>query len=274
MKYIIPALLLGCSITYAEINKSGAKAATSRKEFCTNTKNKDYFKSLLYSRDNQIAFTNRGGLMNGGVCWWHSLLTRSAQYLTVYKPELPRPNSDQVQRILTQISAAKGVVEVPGYRNFNEFTRDNAQAVQTYLEAGQIVDGGFAFGWIRGISGAYEVEPEVLSKMMDETYKSVKSQKQIAYQKLQIQGVESHAWLVLDMTKTHDGYELDVVDSNYRGVRKASFRHGMRQLPAYRSVPYTSRNAGHYRNFDWAINQYCKYGRTAEDLDTSSQVLY
>lgn len=268
MKYLVPAILLSCSVSMASINKNGAKPATSRKEFCAKAKDPDYFKSLFYARENQISFLNKGGLMNGGVCWWHSMLTRAAQYLTVYRPDLPKASSDQAYKIVQWLSANKGVVEIPGYRNFYEFSADHSNTILSALEGWQIVDGGFAFGWVRGVSGNHKVDADEFAKMMNETYKIVKSEKKVAYQKLQIEGIESHAWLVVDMEKTGNGYILDVVDSNYRGVSQVHYVKGMTQLREYESVPYTSRNAFDYRSFTWAIDQYCKRNLTAEDLDS------
>ncbi len=269
MKYLIPALLLSSAIAHAQINKNGVQAATSKQEFCKQAKSPNYFKSLLYSNSNQLAFTNGGGLMNGGVCWWHSMLTRTAQYLTVYRPELPKATSDQAQKIVQYLSSATGVVEIPGYKNFREFSADHYAVIQRALEGWQIADGAIGFGWIRGLSGSHKVDANQLSKMMDETYALVKKDNRIAYQKLQIEGITAHAWLVVDMTKTADGYVLDVVDSNYGGVSQAQYTRGMTQLSAYASVPYTSRNSMDYRSYEYGISQYCKRGMTAEDLDRS-----
>lgn len=268
MKYMIPAILVGCSMAFAEINKTGqVKAATTKKEFCDDSKNSDYFKSLMYSVENQIAFRNSGGLLNGGVCWWHSMLTRNAQYLTVYKPEMPKATTAQAQKILQYLSAVRGVVEIPGYNNFYEFTRDHSNVVQEALDAWQIADGGFGLGFIRGLSGSHTVDPRELEEMMDDTYKEVKNKNRIVYQKLQIEGIASHAWLVVDMEKTADGYVLEVSDSNYNGIYKTTYHRGATQMGDYNSVPYTSRNSVDYNSYEWAIKQYCKYNKTAEDLD-------
>lgn len=266
LRFVLLAALVTPS-AFATINKKGVKAPTSRAEFCKNSQNMDYFKSLAYSTSNHLSFLNYGGLANGGVCWWHSMMTRNVQYLTVYRPELPKPNLEAAEKIIRQVANAQGVVEIPGYRNFYEFSLDFSRQIQSALEGWQIGDGVFGMGWIRGISGQTSLNPEELGQMMDDTYRALKKKGIIAYQMLQIKGIESHAWLVLDMVKTRDGYTLEVLDSNYEGVREVVYQRGMRQLSQYGAVPYTSRNSSDYRTYKYAIDQYCKYGASAEDFE-------
>ncbi len=261
------------NLGFAEINKLGVEPARSRKEFCQVARDPDYFKSLFYSQKNLIAFTNDGGLFDAGVCWWHSMLTRSAQHLAVYHPHMPKPGRFQVEKIIGWLANGRGVVEIPGYHNFSEFTLDNQEFVQRALNNWQLGDGSLGLGFIRGLSGHYKVEPRVLSRMMDETYKLVKRQKRIVYQKLQMKGIESHAWLVIDMMKTEQGYDLDVVDSNYYALRTIKYTRGMEQLPNYKSVPYTSRNFMDQAAYNLGIYHYCKRGMTAEDIDRAAEDL-
>jgi hypothetical protein len=50
--------------------------------------------------------------------------------------------------------------------------------------------------------------------MMDELYDQVQKG-EVVYQKLQLQGIDAHAWLVIGMVKTRDGYTLKIIDSNF-----------------------------------------------------------
>lgn len=273
MKYVILTLVLGATAGMAAINKQGIRPAYSRQEYCANAHNPDYFKSLFYSSTNQIPWENQGGIMNKGVCWWNSLLTRNVQYLAVFRPDLPPPNTLEVDQIINWLITGNGVVEIPGYHNFSEFSLSNSDKVQRALEMYQIVDGVVGLGFLRGLVGNHIIEPVDLSRMMDETYKLVKESNWVVYQKLQIKGLDAHAWLVVDMQKTPNGYILEVVDSNNPGeVKLASFEHGMKQLPAYDSVPYTSRNDFSYRSYRLAIDNYCKRGITAADIDAAKNV--
>lgn len=79
-----------------------------------------------------------------------------------------------------------------------------------------------------GLKGSNVVEASELRKMMDELYEYVEIEGNIAYQKLQIKGVTAHAWLVVNMKKTSNGYDLEVLDSNYPSQTMIySFRDGM-----------------------------------------------
>lgn len=270
ISYLISFIFLS-SFSYAEINKNGVEPAKNRNDFCRLARDPDYFKSLFYSQKNLIAFTNDGGILDRGVCWWHSMLTRSAQHLTVYQPHLPKPGWIQAEKIIGWLTSGRGVVEIPGYNNFSEFTQDYQELVQRALNNWQIGDGTFGLGFIRGLTGHYQVEPKVLARMMDQAYKLVKNEKRIVYQKLQMRGIESHAWLVIDMNKTDNGYDLDVIDSNYSALRTVSYTRGMQQLPNYQSVPYTSRNFIDQAAYSLGVYYYCKRGMTAEDIDRAEE---
>lgn len=273
MKYVILALALGSSISHGIINKNGIRPAYSREEYCANAHNPDYFKSLFYNYENHIPWKNQGGVMNKGVCWWNSMLVRNAQYLAVYRPDLPAPTRSEVDKIISWLMAGTGVVEIPGYRNFSDFAGSHFSQVQRALEAQQVVDGVVALGFIRGLLGNHIVEPTELSAKMDETYRLTKDKNWVVYQKLQMEGIDAHSWLVVDMTKIPGGYTLEVVDSNFPGdVKTVQFEHGMKQLPAYNSVPYTSRNEFSYRSYNYAIDNYCKRNMTAADLDRTQVV--
>ena len=133
--------------------------------------------------------------------------------------------------LLNYLTSAKGVVEIPGYRNFSEFARNHSATVQKVLENWQIVDGTIGFGFLRGITGSHRVSPAKLKEMMDETYYSVRIKRRVTYQMLQAKGLLAHAWLVVDMRRTHNGYILDVHDSNDFGIRNVVYKEGMDHFP-------------------------------------------
>jgi hypothetical protein len=109
----------------------------SAESFCADRKNIDFVKDLTLSSNNLMSFTNHGGLANGGVCWWHSRFQRNALYLTLYKPDLPKPNDEETRDIVAAIRAGDAVVEIPGYKNFAEFSKDKEAAIQRELEKWQ-----------------------------------------------------------------------------------------------------------------------------------------
>ncbi|WP_246845331.1 hypothetical protein [Bdellovibrio sp. NC01] len=261
----LAVILTAASLTYAkDIDKSGQQQApASKKEYCTQGTDPNYYKSLIYNYQNRLSFLNAGGIGNGGVCWWHSMFTRNATYIAVYRPELPRASADRAKRIIDAIIANDAVVEIPGYKNLYEFSIDYHQQIQSALNRWQISE-GIAFGWLRGLSGKTRVAPDVLKSMMDELYQEVRSGR-IAYQKLQIPGIMAHAWLVVDMWKTNLGYDFEVVDSNTREVYKVHYQKGMTHLNEYNSVPYTGRNSANYSSYTSAKKNYCKLGINSEN---------
>lgn len=235
--------LTGLSILSIEAS-AATIASTSPRAFCEDRKDRNYFQDLLKDEDNQLSFTNQGGLFNGGVCWWHSRFTRNALYLAVYRPDLRRPSVDQAEDIIKDIRKGKSVVTIPGFHNLNEFSRAFRPQIQRELEKWQKSDGFIRQQWIVGLSGAREVEEEKLEELMDELYQYVVVEKNVAYQRLSMPGVVAHAWLVADLHKTSDGYDIEVHDSNYSGIREHTFKEGMTKFeyPYFgKFVPYIER---------------------------------
>ncbi|MCC6276838.1 MAG: hypothetical protein IT289_02855, partial [Oligoflexia bacterium] len=111
----------------------------SKDEFCQLRKDPNYFFRLAHEKENQMAFENYGGAFDGGVCWWHSLFQRSSLYLSVYRPDQARPNLDTAKKIIHSIATNGRVVEIPGYRNFLEFSRDWEDQIQYKLQKWQLV---------------------------------------------------------------------------------------------------------------------------------------
>lgn len=161
-----------------------------------------------------MSFKNQGGLFNGGVCWWHSRFQRNIFYLAIFRPELNRPNLREVKALIKEIRAGEKVITIPGFSNFAEFSETYKKEILSELEDWQLYDGVVLGSWIDGLKGDIKVKPEVLQKMMDEVYQYVEVDKKIAYQKLQIKGITSHAWLVVGMKKAQSGYEIGLIDSN------------------------------------------------------------
>jgi hypothetical protein len=240
----IISLSLVASTSFAAVT-----AATSKEEFCENRKDPTYARELVQDYRNQLSFTNQGGLQNGGVCWWHSMFTRKATYLTYYRPDLKKPSDKEAKKIITAIKNGYDVVMIPGYRNLREFSYDHDQLILNQLESWQISDGIFGFGFLRGMTGKPELASSQLRKSMDEMYKDVRKNNEIIYQKLQFPGITAHAWLVADMEKTNNGYHITVIDSN-TGTDHYRYQYGDTNLSyhGYQTfAPHTSRNGNNDR---------------------------
>ncbi|WP_291515606.1 hypothetical protein [Bdellovibrio sp. ArHS] len=254
---------------------SGVRAATSKAEFCKQAaKNPHYFQSLLLNEENIMAFTNEGGLLNGGVCWWHSRLTRNATYMAIYRPDLPRPSDAEVDKILSKLKSGNSVVEIPGYRNFREFTSDYRTKIQGLLESWQITHGVLGLGFVGGNIGGLEgVDPALIDSIMDRLYERIVKRGQVVYQYLQMPGVVAHAWLVVDMVKTKNGYDLKVVDSNYLNPTTVSYVYGqtMQYAGWYPFNPYINRTTELW-NIVKTVEKYCKI--KMEKADDYSPINY
>ena len=206
-----------CVFNYSAM--ANATPSQSIDQFCSDRSSESFNKELLQSADNLMAFANRGGIANGGVCWWHSRFQRNATYITVYRPSEKKPNKAQVEKIITKIRLAKEIVVIPGFRNFNEFSWTFSSEIQSELDKWQKIDGVVKFN---------VVEVSTLKSMMDELYEYVELEGNIAYQKLQIKGITAHAWLVVNMIKVSNGYDLEVLDSNYPDQTQIyRYREGM-----------------------------------------------
>ncbi|TNE97583.1 MAG: hypothetical protein EP326_11205 [Deltaproteobacteria bacterium] len=235
-------------------------ASQNKAEFCADRESAEYYQKLLLNKENRLSFTNHGGLANGGVCWWHSRFTRKAAYLAIYRPELPKPSKEEAYDIVLAIRMGNKVVEVPGYRNLYEFSRDYKDVIQQRLERWQVGDGFMRQQWTVGLWGASQVSADEMRERMDELYEEVVENNDVAYQVLQIKGVVAHAWLVVDMERTANGYELQVIDSNYMTPTSFSYTHGMTNLryPYWgQFVPRTGKKS-EMNKMKKIVSKFCK----------------
>lgn len=220
-------------------------ASQSMDQFCSDRASIKSVKELTQTSENLMGFSNRGGIGNGGVCWWHSRMQRNALYLTIYKPAEKRPTSEQAKVIVEKIRAGKDIVVIPGFENFNEFSITYRSIIQRELEKWQKGDGVLRFNWVIGLKGSSSVDADKMKDMMDELYEYVEGEGNIAYQKLQIKGIVAHAWLVVNMKKVGKGYDLQVLDSNSQSQTLLyQYRPGMTSFNHYaygNFVPYLER---------------------------------
>lgn len=186
----------------------------TEEQFCVDREDANFVKDLTMDASNLMAFTNHGGLLNGGVCWWHSRFQRNALYLTIFKPDEKKPTDQEARKLIIKIRTAKEVVVIPGFKNFAQFSNAYEAQIQHEIEYWQKLDGVAKFAWVKGLSGSPEVAPQKLKELMAKIYEDVEVNKNISYNKLQIPGIDSHAWLVVHMEKVSGGYNLEILDSN------------------------------------------------------------
>jgi len=245
-------------VTKLKSNLPGETPPRSGKEFCARLKDYNYFQRLILGLENRLSFRNAGGLGGGGVCWWHSRLNQRQIYLTVFRPELSKPSKKQVLEIFSGYFWGDRVVEIPGYENFYDFSTDWRELLQRKLNEWQLID-GLAGAWINGLAGGTSIAPKKLKAGMDILFEEVNNSKRIVWQKLQLPGITSHAWLVTQMSREDGGYILTVVDSNYSSAYNVRYREGKGALSAadYPDfVPYTE-FLGDFNKIRRAQENYC-----------------
>lgn len=178
-------------------------------------RDQSYIKATLLSPTSRISFENNGGLFNGGVCWWHSRLQRASVYLVEFHPDLSPPSSQEAYKILNSIKDMNKVVVIPGYSDFESFTKDHKIVTQRMLNVWQKIDGFINFQWIRGISGQSSLDPFEMKKRMDNVFNYFNQTSVPVWLMAQVRGITSHSLLLLNMVQRIDGYDLSVIDSNH-----------------------------------------------------------
>ncbi len=221
----------------SSLNKARAKYCQEK------LSSKHSIQQILTDPRNQLHFYNQGGVLNGGVCWWHSRFIRAAAYLAIFDPAQAKPNLEEAKKIIHTIRQRKDIVVIPGYRNLYEFSIDWGNEILDKLEDWQKSDGLMKFSWFKGLTRDEEVSAEKLSEKMDDLFERI-SRGEVVYQMLQMPGIVAHAWLAIGMEKTYNGYVIHAIDSNapgevvrfpyYKGTTKIDYV----LIPGLTFVPY------------------------------------
>ncbi len=246
---------------------SSSLFAQSR-QFCE--RNRGDILSLMQEPTARMAFRNTGGIGNGGVCWWHSRFQRSSLFLAKFRPEKARPNARQINDIVSGLRYMERVVEIPGYSNFETFTRDNQKQIQSTLNAWQFADGVYNFQWLRGISGNSALPPKDMEARMNSVYQSYKSSPAAMWVMAQMHGITSHSFLVLNIDQVNGGYDLDLIDSNHpMEVVMVKYHTGDQFLVTNKSetrfVPYVGFQED-FRKISKSLSGHCR-NKTMELLE-------
>lgn len=247
----------------AYANLSLKPAPLNEKELCENGQKKFAINQLLANRDNRMGFVNEGGLFGKGTCWWHSSLTRAAAYLSYYDPTAAKPSQKEAKAIIEKLSQMDQVVRIPGYRNWNHFSGAHQRLIQDKLNSWQKSE-ALNFGWVRGVQGSSRDNASDMKSQMDALYNEVRLHGRPVYQMLQMAGYYAHAWIVLDVEKTAQGYYLYVTDSNHESVDKWSYTYGAPHFYYITTtvepfIPYTnSKEKGQQAMLQNALRNFCK----------------
>lgn len=241
-------------------------APQSKAELCQNYHN-DEMQARLLKQENQLAFVNLPGIINNGICFWHSRFTRNAAALAYFSPEKAKPQSfpharktkgpfgpkqrsqkyiveDSVEDIVDKIAFGREIVEIPGFNNLNEFSKYFARPIYQRIMMWQLTESIFTQRILMlAAKGSYFTTPNEMQEIMDKLYAEVRQGTPV-FQILQHKGFsEVHSWLVLDMRPTATGYILKVLDSDFLGVQTHEYKTGEDHLehPTRGDfVPYTA----------------------------------
>lgn len=213
---------------------------------------------------NRMGFRNDGGLLDGGVCWWHSRLQRSSLYLARFEPTLPRPTQKAARKIIEHLIHFDSVVTIPGYSNFSEFSKDYQEPIQNELNEWQIRDGFIHHQWVRGLYGRPSLPPAVLRERMDRIFVKFKKSKPGLWVMAQFPGITSHALLFIGMTRTSTGFTIRAIDSNRPSMtREITYQYGDRSLKLGNEgfTPFVGFQSDQ-EEIDETLNRYCSARRT------------
>lgn len=196
--------------------------------------------SLADEISSRLAFSNPRGPLDMGLCWWHSRFQRAAHSLIVYRPDRPRPDVLAIKQafiareagktiepamrrrlklweeVIEHIIEHRRVVEIPGYRNLFDFSRDFSFLIVKRLGVWQLREGILEFGWIEGVTGARKADAVAFKKVMDGLYREVIVRKRVAYLKtrFEVRGAfGGHSWIVPKMEVIKNGYRFWIIDS-------------------------------------------------------------
>ncbi len=235
MKRFIPFLFLLLATKLFAI-----EAPKNQQSYCKVVRETNFFRNLIQEKENRLSFRNHGGLLNSGVCWWHSRFTRNALYLGIWRPDLKKPDFEGRKKLIKKIRRATSVITIPGYKNLEELSVDNSDLIQKELESWQKVDGVFKNRWFDGVLGPTRLPKQMFKWHMDRIYKHFKGNDDVVFLRAQIKGISAHSLLLVDMKKEGPGYIMTVIDSNYRYPYKIEYKYGMRYLTYFnkRYIPY------------------------------------
>jgi hypothetical protein len=217
--------------------------------------------AMAYDPSSRISVYNQGGLLNGGVCWWHSRLQRSSLFLASFRPELPKATHAQGVAIIDALARMDRVVVIPGYANFHEFTADYEHEIIARLAKWQLTDGILHFRWVDGLSGRWHVPARTLQYIMSRIHQMVTVEHRLVFEKLHFNSIASHAYLVIGSRETAQGYDIDVIDSNHPG-ETLTVHYVKGQTSLYKPddnqafVPYLDFE-GDFSRLNWSLFRFC-----------------
>lgn len=192
-----------------------AFAQTGKEAFCQEHANLKSIETKMQHYENMLGFGNSSGFlsMNTGVCWWHSRFQRNASYLVQMEPGLPAPTEKEAKAIIKKIISGKEVVIVPGFKNLRMFTIKYSKQITNSLTKWMNTDFLVKQDWTRILKGTGVMSVGDFQEHMKQLNQSFIESDGIVFLMLQFDGPIKHAWLLTNMEKAVNGWDLSIVDS-------------------------------------------------------------
>ena len=191
--------------------------AETKITFCAQRKSAPAIRELLRNPANLLPMKNTGGMLGlkTGVCWWHSRLQRRFTYLANFRPELPKPSLKRAQEIIREIKKQDRIVDIPGFKNLDEFGNAYREQIQQSLNNWMLGDSVIRQTWAKGLKKKKIKTHQEFQDYLASLYREFKSNNGLLFQILNFKGVSAHAWLITDIQKDNRGeYIFEIIDSN------------------------------------------------------------
>jgi hypothetical protein len=194
---------------------SGAHAQEMRVQFCEARSSSIRIAENLKDYKNLVGIGNESGLFGfkTGVCWWHTRFQRNAAYLVRFEPKLPKPSKDEAKALFKKISSGKEIVTVPGYSDLRLFTVQYSKELQGTLNSWMAKDTFFGMKWTNGLKGKASMSVIELQDHLHDLQRQFEEAQGPLFLTLQVKGISAHSWLLTNIQKVNDGWNLSILDS-------------------------------------------------------------
>lgn len=234
MEKIIILMLLFSSSSFAN-------SLSGKEGFCQDRSSNIRKLTEIRSDENRLAFGNAAGGLGIGLCWWVARLQRHMTETLVFEggskhytdcPLIPR---NDLERLFAR-TLNHQITHVQCFNNLHDFTLAHKNQLLRLVSDWQVQD-TYNLHFILGLKGSPRIRPEKLAANIEEIYHLVKVRHQITYAMLQLPGVASHAWLVIDVVRTNTGFILDVLDSNFpKHILRVEYKYGNGEISLPRDL--------------------------------------
>ena len=111
---------------FASLHSEAQSSQTPQEAFCQRVE-KQELNQWLYKNENRLAFSNSGGRLGIGLCWWHARFQRRLNHLLVFTGNENTPtscplwNHHQIDELFSRVLDYK-MTEIPCYKNLFDFS--------------------------------------------------------------------------------------------------------------------------------------------------------